>query len=72
MAIPLKMFFCTKGPAKNWNFTTIPLVYRKHPRKTRGLPSEPPGMEWWRHRSDSGKPAALPAGETVGRDHMLT
>jgi hypothetical protein len=29
-------------------------------------------MEWRRRRLDFGKPAALPAGETVGRDHMLT
>jgi hypothetical protein len=50
----------------------MPLVYRKHPRKKRGLAIEPLSMKWRQCRPDSGKPAALPAEEAVGRDHMLT
>jgi hypothetical protein len=51
----LKLPFCAKDPAKIWNITTIPLVYRKHPRKTRGFaigalgmgrPRSRPGKRW--------------------------
>jgi hypothetical protein len=66
MAILLKMFFCTEDPVKNSNITTTPLVYRKHPKKTRGLAIGPLGMGWRRRRPDSGKPTVLPAREAGG------
>jgi hypothetical protein len=37
MAILLKLPFCTEDPANNRNIITMPLVHRKHPRKTWGF-----------------------------------
>jgi hypothetical protein len=40
----LKLPFCTRGPTKIWNITTVPLVCEKHPRKKRGLAMWPLAM----------------------------